>query len=626
MAFSSPGQPGFSASNPSNPATILAQADQLRQAGRMTEAEQLVRAVVTAHPNLPSALNMLALFVRHRGDNAEAEALMRRAIAAAPREAALHNNLGNILLALGKPADAESSYRAAIAIAAAYPEAWYNLGVALREQGRTEQAIAAHRNALTHRPDYPQAKIQLGALLIQSGQAAEALTLLEPVAKAYPQAYDAQYYRGSALLNLDRPEDAILALQAAVELAPERHEARFALAQAFVAAGRQEDGLLAYQRTFECKPDFLPALYDFASLAWSMGNGDKSLNSYTYARAKLGDTPDLLLAEANLRMRLMDSVVAESLLRRARNMAPERADIADALGRALSLQTRFDESFQHYQHAVAAEPGNAHYRQDLAEAYLRAGEAKEAVRLFDDARKVSPYDQIVLAGLILALREAGDSRYDELVDLGRFVREYEIEPPRGYSDLASFNRVVAEELEQLHTAKVEPLDQTLRNGTQTAGALFAKRISVIEQLREQIRTCVADYVRSMPDVANHPLFSRREREFSFSGSWSCRLRSSGFHTNHIHDQGWISSAYYVSLPEEVAQGGPGAIKFGESKFLLGERDRPGRVITPSVGKLVLFPSYFWHGTVPFQSDAARLTVAFDVVPGPQPVRRNLTNY
>jgi len=29
---------------------------------------------------------------------------------------------------------------------------------------------------------------------------------------------------------------------------------------------------------------------------------------------------------------------------------------------------------------------------------------------------------------------------------------------------------------------------------------------------------------------------------------------------------------------------------------------------------VLFPSYTWHGTVPFHDKAARTTIAFDVVP------------
>jgi hypothetical protein len=29
---------------------------------------------------------------------------------------------------------------------------------------------------------------------------------------------------------------------------------------------------------------------------------------------------------------------------------------------------------------------------------------------------------------------------------------------------------------------------------------------------------------------------------------------------------------------------------------------------------VLFPSYFWHGTLPFESDQPRMTVAFDALP------------
>jgi len=37
-------------------------------------------------------------------------------------------------------------------------------------------------------------------------------------------------------------------------------------------------------------------------------------------------------------------------------------------------------------------------------------------------------------------------------------------------------------------------------------------------------------------------------------------------------------------------------------------------VRPEVGLLVLFPSYFWHGTLPFHSEQLRLTVAFDVVP------------
>ena len=82
--------------------------------------------------------------------------------------------------------------------------------------------------------------------------------------------------------------------------------------------------------------------------------------------------------------------------------------------------------------------------------------------------------------------------------------------------------------------------------------------------------------------------------------------------------GWISSAYYVTLPDAVLHSGEdrqGWLKFGESNLNLGARDRFEHEERPAVGRLVLFPSYFWHGTVPFIDDGMRLTIAFDVIPG-----------
>jgi hypothetical protein len=101
----------------------------------------------------------------------------------------------------------------------------------------------------------------------------------------------------------------------------------------------------------------------------------------------------------------------------------------------------------------------------------------------------------------------------------------------------------------------------------------------------------------------------------FGDSWSSRLRDCGFHVNHIHPGGWISSCYYVGLPEAVKDETEkqGWIKFGEPSFNVGLGMR--RAIQPQAGRLVLFPSYMWHGTIPFREDAARTTIAFDAVPG-----------
>jgi hypothetical protein len=55
----------------------------------------------------------------------------------------------------------------------------------------------------------------------------------------------------------------------------------------------------------------------------------------------------------------------------------------------------------------------------------------------------------------------------------------------------------------------------------------------------------------------------------------------------------------------------GWIKFGEPNFDIGLT--PRRTIQPVPGRLVLFPSYMWHGTIPFHGEA-RTTIAFDAVP------------
>jgi hypothetical protein len=135
-------------------------------------------------------------------------------------------------------------------------------------------------------------------------------------------------------------------------------------------------------------------------------------------------------------------------------------------------------------------------------------------------------------------------------------------------------------------------------------------------LRKRIDTAVADYVARMPDDESHPLLSRRRAQFEYAASWSSRLRDCGFHTNHVHPKGWISSAYYVAVPDAaddtVAK--EGWIKFGEPNFPCGLRDPIRRTVQPRPGLLVLFPSYMWHGTIPFHSQQARTTIAFDVVP------------
>ena len=598
-------------------AAQLTHIEQLRASGNAAEAENLCRQLVGRAPESPGVLNSLALMVQDRGDLLEAESLLRRALAAAPREAALFNNLGNVLASANNLAGAESAYRKAVQLSPGYAEAFFNLGNTLHQLSRSEQALAALRRAVAIRPNYAEALVQIAVLQSAGGAKEDALKTLKSALTANPRLFACRYYAGTILTELYRFDEAIVELQAATALSPQRFEGHFALAKALAQAGREDEALSSYQRCIQLAPDFEPAHTEFNELAWTMGRDVRDGATYAFARKRVGERPDLLLSEAELRMRFKDAATAESLLRRALDLAPERADIANALGRSLVLQDRFEESLPFYRRAIEVEPATVRHGQELGVALLKSHQPREAVQIFEQVLKMAPHEQITLGYLALALREMADSRYGDLIQLERFVRTIEIAPPAGFSDVVSFNRTLGEELEALHTRRAAPLNQTLLNGTQTPGSLFANHAKALDLMRRQIDDAISAYIAELPDDPRHPFLSRKDRDFSLSGSWSCRLHSSGYHSNHLHNEGWISSAYYVALPDEVADSasGQGALKFGESKFALGESDRPEQFVRPAVGKLVLFPSYFWHGTVPFVSQSARLTIAFDVVPG-----------
>ena len=123
------------------------------------------------------------------------------------------------------------------------------------------------------------------------------------------------------------------------------------------------------------------------------------------------------------------------------------------------------------------------------------------------------------------------------------------------------------------------------------------------------------YLQELGRDAVHPLMARNLGSAVITGAWSVQLYRGGFHVNHFHHQGWISTAYYVSVPDEVKDDASksGWLKLGEPRFATPGAS-PERFVQPSAGLLVLFPSYLWHGTNAIQGSQVRTTIAFDAVP------------
>ncbi|WP_232364974.1 putative 2OG-Fe(II) oxygenase [Salinimonas marina] len=74
--------------------------------------------------------------------------------------------------------------------------------------------------------------------------------------------------------------------------------------------------------------------------------------------------------------------------------------------------------------------------------------------------------------------------------------------------------------------------------------------------------------------------------------------------------GWLSSVCYIQLPQLNDEQQEGYLNFGQPNFQVQQNTVFAKV-KPEAGKLVIFPSFFWHGTTPFSDNQPRLTVACD---------------
>ena len=230
-------------------------------------------------------------------------------------------------------------------------------------------------------------------MLHQKGDNNAALKALDAAMPAAADHYDAHYYRGTVLQALKRHDDAMAAFGKAIALKPQRFEAHYALAGTLATTGREDEAIRAYKRAIEAQPDYLPAHREYNNLTHAMGRDVRALQSYAFGRSQAGDTPELLLAEAELMLRLNDGAAAERLLR----LAPQdRADIAGALGRALALDGRFEEATDILRRAVRAEPMAVVHYHGLAVTMLRAGLTAQAQEILLQALALDPHHQATL--------------------------------------------------------------------------------------------------------------------------------------------------------------------------------------------------------------------------------------
>ncbi|HUE88565.1 MAG TPA: tetratricopeptide repeat protein [Vicinamibacterales bacterium] len=594
------------------------------QAGKAADALAIAHEVAAEVPDAADAQHLLAICLRTLRDYQAAESAYQRALQLAPGHAQILCNYANLLQEHSRRREALDLYRRAVQAAPQFMPAWLNLGLTALDDGAVKEALTALDNALRLQPGSATAWHGLG-------NARRAVGDLEGAEGAYRRSLELDPSRaavwvnlGAALRLLGRPVEAVPCYDRA-HLAgftgPELLDAR---AGALLDLGELHAAVEETRNLLRRHPDFVPGHQTLAHILWEYGPAvAPDADPLGIFRRAASDQQDNLQLQMALIGFLLEAGEAGEALDRIDSLR-QRADSALLVAlqaTALELLDRTGEAGALYEqaHRVLGSSDSS-FLNVYVRHLLRVGRWDAAALRATEATQTDPYNQESWAYLGTAWRLLGDPREYWLCDYERFIGNVAVEPPAEHDETSAFFAALMERLDSMHKARRAPVHQSLRAGSQTPGTLFGRRDPLIAATQGAVLLAVERHVATLPDDADHPFLRRKARSVRFSGSWSVKLRSSGMHVNHIHPKGWMSSALYVSLPSVVRDADPagnsrsGWLQFGQPPVELGLNLPPRSFLRPRVGMVALFPSYMWHGTMPFEDDAPRVTIAFDMTP------------
>lgn len=597
---------------------ILQQASQLLQDGKPDDAKKLISQVWAVNPNSDDAVHLLALCCKAKGDAGGAERHFREAINLNTLNFHIVCNFANFLSGIGrldealaeyqktvtlnpafinawagmgaaasnadKPQIAEKAYREIIKLQPNNTLGWHGLGSALRAQERLFDAADAFEKAVNHNPINAAAWVNLGVVRRLLGELDAALICFNKAEDAGFQGPELLDGRASVLLDQGKANESITVYRQICSNFPHYTEGHDALARILYENEPTVDAADVLRKALVGQRKNLALHFKLINLLYEMERYNEALDALNNANKIADVQPILLGSEANIR---------------------------EGMG-------EFERAGKLFEKAIRVEPNDINLILSYVRHLIKTGDIEAANEQIGKAVKLDPNHQTAWGyqGTIWRLKD--DSREDWLHGYDKYIQPCSIDIPDTFSSKEDFCRALEATLRPLHVAKNEPVNQSLRQGSQTSGNLFGLKDPMIVAIKETLRSALLAQITQLPDDPSHPFLRRKSDMIRFAGAWSVLLKESGHHINHLHSQGWLSSAFYIALPASVdmeTSKHEGWIQFGQPPLNLGLNLKPRCYIKPQVGSFALFPSYTWHGTVPFSKGDERMTIGYDVVPG-----------
>lgn len=585
------------------------------QAGDWQRAVQYAEQALKLSPDHPELFHILAMALKKGGKLESAVQAFQSCLQRQPKHAIARGNFANLLYQIGDYANAENQYKQVLLDKPDHLDAAKNLALMLGlKLQRYDEAIQ-----VLDRFSDPTCRLISADILAKKGEQQTALEMVDSLLKLAPDNVELLLRRGRLLRELGFSKQAIQELEKFSDRLADHPEYHYLMACLNYDENHPAETERLLLKTLDRQPHNLDAHQVLNQLYWEEQRDDKFLDSYQRLRQAQQYDVAARMSELTSLFNAKQLDRAEALIVEGRRTDGDLPQYLHAEGALASRRNDLESAERLLRQAAQQEPNLPRWQFDLASVLIKRGHYQEALAHLEPMLNIVPNNQELWAYIGLCWRLLGDERYHWLHDYERLVDYRPLPIPDNYDNAEHFFSALQTSLKLLHKSSRQPLDQSVDGGTQSMGNLFAQQDTVIQDYKNALQQRVQRYLDELPkgDMA-HPFYRRLTGKFRFSGAWSVCLSGEGFHTNHVHPEGWLSGPCYINVPSICRPDDPeqkGWVIMGETTLDLKEREHTALALCPEQGMSLLFPSYIWHGTRKFYLEGEeRVTAPCDVMP------------
>ncbi|MEM8843941.1 MAG: putative 2OG-Fe(II) oxygenase [Pseudomonadota bacterium] len=342
---------------------------------------------------------------------------------------------------------------------------------------------------------------------------------------------------------------------------------------------------------------------------------------------------------------------ALNLLDRSISASPNYAEAFNSKGIILYQQKKYEDSRLCFEAAVNLNPNYDNAYLNLGNTYYELGEIDDAIRSYKNSLEFNKHNveaAYKLAGLCLTINDAnsaleyanyslqinshcqhalaykaianwykGDQAgWEKLYNFEEMIYQVTLNTPLGYKSIDEFNDALANDIYKHKSLIWEPLERVTNGGAVTSDLLTQPTRSM-KTLEKSISKIVNNLKMSVADNNEDSILKQIPNNYKMTLIGSI-LKESGVHPPHVHENSLLSGVYYVDMPDFVSKDDTnhlGWLEFGRPDVnIKNDINLPLTARYPEMGTILIFPSYFFHGTIPFEKNGKRIGIAFDLYP------------